>query len=103
MTDGEYNSEHDSSGITVGENGAGSSVNGTSSSNQAKSLCTDMKNNGIEVYTVGFDLGGNATAIDTLSNCATDSAHFYNTSTGDDLRQAFRDIALKISSLYLAE
>lgn len=103
MTDGEYNSEHDSSGITVGQNGAGSSVNGTSSSNQAREICTQMKNNGIEVYTVGFDLGGNQTAINTLSYCATDSSHFYNTSSGEALKQAFRDIALKISSLYLAE
>jgi Flp pilus assembly protein TadG len=103
MTDGEYNQEHDSNGVATGERGAGSSVNGTDSPTQAKSICSDMKNNGIEVYTVGFDLGGNQTAINTLSSCATDDAHFYNSTTGDALKQAFRDIALKISSLYLAQ
>jgi len=103
MTDGEYNSEHDADGVTVGESGAGTSVNGVASPNQAREICTQMKASGIEVYTVGFDLGGNQTAITTLSNCATSASHFYNTTSGEALKQAFRDIALKISSLYLAE
>jgi hypothetical protein len=103
MTDGEYNQEHDSNGVATGERGAGSSVNGTDSPSQAKSVCSAMKNSGIEVYTVGFDLGGNQTAISTLKSCAMDDAHFYNSTTGDALKQAFRDIALKISSLYLAQ
>ena len=103
MTDGEYNSEHDSNGVTTGNTAAGSSVNGTSSAEQAKSICAEMKKNNIEVYTVGFDLGGNATAISTLKSCATDDLHYYNSTTGDALKQAFRDIALKISTLYLAE
>jgi hypothetical protein len=103
MTDGEYNSVHDSKGVETTKSGAGSSVNGTDSPTQAKSVCTDMKKNGIEVYTVGFDLGGNSTAIDTLSKCATDASHFYNSTTGDALKAAFRDIALKISTLYLSQ
>ncbi len=37
----------------------------------------------------------------TLSGCASDSTKFYNTTTGDQLKQAFRDIALKINQLYL--
>ncbi len=41
------------------------------------------------------------TATTTLSGCATDSTKFYNTTTGDQLKQAFRDIALKINQLYL--
>ena len=62
-----------------------------------------MKAKGIIVYTVGFDLGGNQTAIDTLSGCATNSSKFYNADNGDQLKQAFRDIALKISQLYLSQ
>jgi Flp pilus assembly protein TadG len=107
MTDGAYNMEHDSHGVTVGSTGAGSSVNGTASATQAQSICTDMKNNGIEIYTIGFDLSGNsaqdqATALATLSNCASDASHFYNSETGDQLKAAFNDISLKISTLYLA-
>lgn len=103
MTDGEFNSEHDSNGITVGNPGAGSSVNGSSSSSQAMQICTQMKNSGIEVYTVGFDLGGNSTAINTLKNCATDASKAYTADNGDQLKAAFRDIALKISTLYLTK
>ena len=102
MTDGEYNTEYDTHGIQVGSSGAGSAANGTST-NQARALCTAMKAKGIIVYTVGFDLGGNQTAIDTLSGCATDSSKFYNADNGDQLKQAFRDIALKISQLYLSQ
>jgi hypothetical protein len=61
-----------------------------------------MKAAGIEVYTVGFQLD-NQTAVKTLSSCATDSSHFYNSTTGDALKAAFRDIALKISTLYLSQ
>jgi len=108
MTDGAYNMEHDSHGVTVGSAGAGTTVNGTDSATQAQAICTDMKNNGIEIYTIGFDMASNSaqdqvTAITTLSNCATDSSHFYNSQTGDALKSAFNDIALKISTLYLAQ
>lgn len=103
MTDGEYNSEHDSSGIAVGSNGAGNSANGTDSSTQAVSVCTAMKAKGIEIYTVGFNVSDNSTAVSTLSSCATDATKFYDAADGEQLKQAFRDIALKISSLYLAK
>lgn len=108
MTDGAYNQEHDSKGVATGSSGAGTTVNGTDSASQAKAVCASMKTNNIEIYTVGFNLDGNSaadqkTAIDTLSNCATDAAHFYNSTTGDALKAAFRDIALKISTLYLSQ
>ena len=102
MTDGEYNTQYDSQGIRTGSTGAGAAVNG-SSIVQAKALCDGMKARGITVYTVGFDLGGNQTAINTLNYCATTPGHFYNAVDGEQLKQAFRDIALKISSLYLAK
>lgn len=101
MTDGEFNTEYDSQGISTGSWGAGSAVNNTSV-NQAKALCDGMKAKGITVYTVGFDLGGNQTAINTLNYCATDAGHFYDAANGDQLKQAFRDIALKISALYIS-
>lgn len=105
MTDGEYNTQYttngvpdDSSSLTKCPNAA----NAVCSSAQAVSQCTAMKAKGIEVYTVGFQLD-NQTAIDTLKSCATDINHFYNSTTGDALKAAFRDIALKISTLYLAQ
>jgi len=63
-------------------------------------LCTNMKTKGIEVYTVGFQID-NDKAKTMLAKCATSSAHNYSAANGDQLKQAFRDIALKIASLRL--
>lgn len=95
MTDGEYNQEYDG-GL------AGSSPNG-SSTQQARALCANMKAAGITVYTVGFQLPRNGESVTTLQQCATDDSHFYNAGDGDALQQAFRDIALQISTLYLSQ
>jgi len=61
-----------------------------------------MRRVGITVYTVGFALGKNSTASQTLSQCATDASMAYTPESGAELQQAFRDIALKISRLRLA-
>ncbi len=105
MTDGEYNTQYDSNGISVnsGQYPTCSSAANGCSTTQARALCTNMKAKGITVYTVGFQLGANQTAIDTLNQCATDPTKFYNAADGDQLKQAFRDIALHLSSLYLAK
>lgn len=95
MTDGEYNVQY-ADGI------AGTSPNGTSTT-QARTLCTNMKAAGITVYTVGFQLPQNGASVTTLQQCATDPSHFYNAESGDALQQAFRDIALQISTLYLTQ
>ena len=98
MTDGDYNSTHDSQGLS------GGNVNGASSSAQAIEICNQMKTHNIDVYTVGFQMSAaSQTAIDTLTACASDPTKFYNAENGENLKQAFRDIALKISSLYLKQ
>jgi hypothetical protein len=104
MTDGEYNSTHDKNGVTTGQNGAGSSGNGNDSSGQAIAICNQMKQDGIDVYTVGFNMSGaTPNAVNTLKNCASDASKYYDAEDGDMLKNSFRDIALKISSLYLAK
>jgi hypothetical protein len=55
------------------------------------------------VYTVGFALGGNSTAIDTLNHCASAPSMAYRADNGNELQQAFRDIALRINQLYLTQ
>jgi Flp pilus assembly protein TadG len=106
MTDGEYNTQYDSNGLPVNLDmypTCSSAANGCSTT-QARSLCTAMKAQGITVYTVGFDIGGtNTTAYQTLSQCATDPTKIYNAVDGEQLKQAFRDIALKLSSLYISK
>lgn len=100
MTDGEYNRTYDRNGIVVGDQYAGPSANGNSSAAQAIALCNQMKQDGIEVYTVGFDLDDQK-AINTLKNCASDPEKAYLASNGEALKQVFRDIAVKLTDLHL--
>jgi Flp pilus assembly protein TadG len=90
MTDGEYNSIY----------GVQDSGNVTTAFNQAKATCAAMKAKSITVYTVGFNLDTTASK-NMLKACATSDSHYYDTSGGDALKAAFRDIALKISKLRL--
>lgn len=93
MTDGEYN--------TVG--GTMSGPNGPVSSNYAVNTCAAMKNEGVKVYTVGFKVGGQPSAVTTLSSCASASANFFKAENGDELRAAFRSIAEDITNLRLSK
>ena len=102
MTDGEYNVAYDASGIDTNDDRAGAAANG-SSPVQAKALCSAMKAKGIEIYTVGFGNGITSSAKDVLTSCATEPGKFYVAKDEEELRQAYRDIALKLSSLYLSK
>jgi len=66
---------------------------------QAGTLCSALKAAKIEVFTVGFEVSSAAKTF--LTNCATDASHYYDATTEIALQAAFRDIALKISTLRL--
>ena len=110
MTDGEYNIQYCAPGIPDrnsngrnNEKGSCTAANG-SSTQQARTLCQNMRTAGLTVYAVGFQLGNSPDALTTLrDHCASDSTTFYNANDGEQLRQAFRDIALKISTLHLSK
>lgn len=102
MTDGEYNLEYDQNGIDTSDKVAGPSANGVNSAEQAIAICDQMKKSGIDVFTVGFDLP-NAAAIDTMNKCASDPSKAYTVATGEQLRAAFRDIAIRTTELRLAK
>lgn len=89
MSDGEYNTWYNSN-----RNG--------SSTEQAGDLCTNMKAEGVTVFAVGFGLEDGSASQATLSGCATDNSKYFDADDEDDLKQAFRAIALHISSLYLS-
>ena len=106
MTDGEYNINY-CKGVEANNSDQSpdidcNSENGKSAA-QATSLCTAMKaqvgGGKIEVFAVGFQVSSSAKTL--LKNCATDDSHYYDATTGDALKAAFRDIALKISTLRL--
>lgn len=96
MTDGAYNTYLGSKGADPAD-----------VSSKAKQLCANMKAQGIEVYTVGFDLDAldgaeKARAVDTLQSCGTDLHHFYQALDAEQLKQSFRDIAMQLARLYVA-
>jgi Flp pilus assembly protein TadG len=106
MTDGEYNNQF-CNGLpdkysNSSPRGSCTAANGTSAI-QARKLCESMKAAGITVYTIGFELGGQQTAIDTLQQCASDPTKFFDAGNGEELQQAFRTIAIQLSQLYLSQ
>ncbi len=87
LTDGEYNTWY----------------SGDSSTIQAREFCANMKAEGIKVYAIGFQIGAGGEAETTLKGCASAADYYYNAGDGASLREAFRDIALRIATLRLAE
>jgi len=87
MTDGEFNTEYH-----YGK-----------SAKQAVALCTAMKDKGITVFTVGFGLGSDPTAIDTLRTCASGKDYFADARNPEELDAAFAKFASKLTELRLAK
>lgn len=78
MTDGEYNNC-----------GGGNSC--SNSDEQALSFCTNMKAQGIRVFTVGFAIGSDSPARTMLMNCASPGDYHFPYSS-QDMREAFQSI-----------
>lgn len=87
MTDGDYNTYY---------------RNGVSSQDQAEDLCTAMKAD-ITVYTIGFGTDMSQSAKDFLKACASSPSHYFDATDGNDLRNAFRSIAISLSQLRLTQ
>ena len=85
MTDGDYNTIY----------------SGDESETQAGQFCTNMKAKNIVIYTIGFMVSNSAKSF--LQGCATGTTYYYDATDGDVLKAAFRDIALKVSSLRLTQ
>jgi hypothetical protein len=106
MTDGDYNINY-CKGVEAKDSDQSPDINCNSENGkaqaQAAALCTAMKlpvsGGSIEVYTVGFQVSSAARTF--LTACATDASHYYDATTEVALQAAFRDIALKISTLRL--
>lgn len=99
MTDGEYNRQYDANGILTSS--SSKFANG-SSRDQARATCENMKAAGITVYSVGFALN-QGDAQDTMQLCATSDDHFFLAENGQQLREAFREIAFQIAQLRLTK
>lgn len=99
MTDGEFNYQH-CNGVSTGSINC-ASPNGDSFT-QAEQLCIKVKDAGVKLYTVGFQLGGQQAAVDFMNACASDAAHAYQADDGDELKDAFRKIAQDIRRLRIS-
>jgi hypothetical protein len=77
MTDGAYNTDYS---------------HGYSSTTMSRELCERMKEEGIVVYTVGFQIPNHSTQRQTLVQCASSENHYFFPYNGEDLRTAFRSI-----------
>lgn len=94
MTDGDYNTQycHGVNDTTINCN----SPNGTSQA-QAEELCTNMKDTGIVVYTIGFGITAGSSQEQLLKDCATDNTKWFFPYNGDQLRAAFKTIGKQLS------
>jgi Flp pilus assembly protein TadG len=90
MTDGDYN--------TFG--GVMNAANTAKSNNAAHNTCTAMKDKGVVVYTIGFQVSNSAKA--RLRACASGTAKFFDANDAETLRAAFRAIAEEINNLRLS-
>lgn len=110
MTDGEFNTPY-CSGVISRQAGSGSGSN-TGKINcdadngdpfdQGRALCTAMKNRGILVYTVGFQITAGGDAANMLQACASTPANFYLPASGGDLSEAFAAIGRDITQLRIS-
>jgi Flp pilus assembly protein TadG len=66
-------------------------------------LCAVAKRDGIAIYTVTFGMPGNDPRKDLYRNCATAPRMYFDALNGDDLRDAFEEIATDLTALRLAE
>lgn len=111
MTDGEYNTPYCNGVIARNAtDGSGSNTdkincNATNGDayTQARNLCEAMKDEGIIVYTVGFDIGSAQNVVDIMTDCATDESHAYLAADNAELIRAFQRIAGDIMSVYVSK
>jgi hypothetical protein len=102
MTDGEFNTAF----AGVPKNEQTRNAQASRSRDYAERLCDAMKKDGIEIFTVGFMLK-EAGARQVLGDCASPDRgsvrHYFDTSSGAELDQAFQTIAGNIERLAITE
>ena len=64
------------------------------SEDQALQLCSEMRDDGITIYAIGFDVGPVGEA--TLQACAGDSSRYFSASDGTQLAEAYATIAVRL-------
>lgn len=65
-------------------------------------LCENIKNDGIEVFTVAFDIYENS-VLEKMKTCASDLGKFFETTSGEQLKTAFKKIGQSTRVISLTE
>ncbi len=94
MTDGEFNTAY------TGRPGKGAMTR--ESYDHAEELCRNIKDEGVIVFSVAFDLR-ERDAREALSDCATNEDYFFRAENEEELRRAYRDIAIKLTQLRIVK
>ena len=94
MTDGENTKSQDDVAHEGGDAAA--------SDAEMTQLCTLIKAQNIELYAIAFTVTNQATK-DRLKTCATDPAHFFDSTDGAALQQAFSQISGSLIKLSLSK
>jgi len=75
----------------------------TQLNNRLLTTCTNMKNNGIIIYTVAFGTDISSTARSMLQSCATKPDYYFYSPTGADLQTSFRQIGDSLANLRISQ
>ncbi|MEQ9504924.1 MAG: ubiquitin-activating E1 FCCH domain-containing protein [Hyphomonas sp.] len=111
MTDGDFNSSFCQGVLSrTSTSGSGStsdqincdSENGNSFS-QAGSYCTAMKQAGVKVYTVGFEVPSSGALRDAVTNCASSPQYAHFPSGSEELISVFNQIGRDINEVRLVK
>lgn len=108
MTDGEFNTNYCSgvlaSNASYGGSDRISNCNATNGSpyDQTAALCTAMKQRGIIIYTVGFEIAADSAAAQALRDCASSTSNAFISSSGADLADDFAAIGRDITRLRIS-
>ncbi|MFN3765614.1 MAG: pilus assembly protein TadG-related protein [Aliihoeflea sp.] len=107
MTDGQFNTV-----FAGGDPRQGVNAQGRAARTTAEALCDRMKADGVEIFTIGFDLDNRSIpaqdrrdAKAVLNACASDDTgaikHYFEASTGPELDAAFQEIISNTERLFL--
>ena len=89
---------------TFRPNGSGKhSKSDTSKANSyTEEICAEIIAQGIEVFTIAFDLNDKDTE-DLLKDCATDDGYFYDADDAEELKETFVAIGRDLAELAISQ
>lgn len=76
--------------------------NTTTANNLTRDICTNIKNDDIEVFSIAFQVNNGAVKT-LLQNCATSTDKYFDASNSNELSDAFDKIARQMTNLRIAK